>query len=129
MTQYRLTLTKTIDADDPLMDFCYDDTTEQLVPVERMADELKRMFDIGYVNALNVLQDATWIVEEVSTNRAQEIALAIDPMIATDKKPGVLFVLPDTIRLAHLVDDLGWDRAKQHEDVRRLLQRIEQAAQ
>lgn len=63
MTQYKLTLTKNIDADDPLLDFCYDDITGQLVPVELMADELKRMFDCGYVDALSVLQEATWSVE------------------------------------------------------------------
>lgn len=73
MTKYKLTLTKTIDDDDPLMDFCYDDTTEQLAPVELMADELKRMFDCGYVDALNVTQDAAWSVEEVGNNLAHTI--------------------------------------------------------
>lgn len=73
MTKYKLTLTKIIDADDPLLDCCYDDTTEQLAPVELMADELKRMFDCGYVDALNVLQDATWSVEEVGNNLARTI--------------------------------------------------------
>lgn len=68
MTQYKLTLTKNIDADDPLLDFCYDDITGQLVPVELMADELKRMFDCGYVDALSVLQEATWSVEEVGND-------------------------------------------------------------
>lgn len=68
MAKYKLTLTKIVDTDDPLLDYCYDDESDKLASTELMADELKHMFDLGYIDALDVLQNTAWSVEEVIDN-------------------------------------------------------------
>jgi len=50
-------------------------------------------------------------------DRVRDAALALDPYVAVD-------VEGQPVRLSHMVDVQGWNQAKQHEEVRRVLQRI-----
>lgn len=50
-------------------------------------------------------------------DRVRDAALALDPYVAVDTEG-------QPVRLSHMVDVQGWNQAKQHEEVRRVLQRI-----
>ena len=50
-------------------------------------------------------------------DRVRDAALALDPYVAVDAEG-------QPVRLSHMVDVQGWNQAKQHEEVRRVLQRI-----
>jgi len=50
-------------------------------------------------------------------DRVRDAALALDPIVAVD-------VEGQPVRLSHMVDVQGWNQSKQHEEVRRVLQRI-----
>src|SRR5690606_24710806 len=49
----------------------------------------------------------------------RSMAYAVDPMVRIERPDGT-----STMRLAAVVDALGWDEAKHHPDVRRFLQRL-----
>lgn len=52
----------------------------------------------------------------------REAALALDPIISAQiPHPDQA---PEYLRLSHLVDDIGWERAKTYSEVRRTLQRM-----
>lgn len=55
-------------------------------------------------------------------DRMKEIALAIDPIIDWYSLPGTTAGRP--VRLDEIVTAVGWERAKQNDEVRRLLQHI-----
>lgn len=67
-----------------------------------------------------------WGYERIAfADMIKEVALAIDPTICTPRMfLGLVPFLSHTSRLADLVDDVGWERAKKNPDVRRFLQRL-----
>ncbi len=65
----------------------------------------------------NVLVEEFGFTKLAFADRLKQIALAIDPFVRTGGDENFKY-------LSQVVNDLGWERAKSIEDVRRILQRI-----